>query len=41
VITGARTADQVRENMQAADVAPRIDAATMTRIAAIIGDNHD
>jgi voltage-dependent potassium channel beta subunit len=41
VITGARTADQVRENMQATEVAARIDEAAMARIAAIIGDNHD
>jgi voltage-dependent potassium channel beta subunit len=41
VITGARTADQVRENMQAAEVAARIDGAAMARIAAIIGDNYD
>ncbi len=41
VITGARTPAQVRENMLAAEVAPRIDAATMNRIASIIGDNHD
>jgi voltage-dependent potassium channel beta subunit len=41
VITGARTPAQVRENMLAAEVAPRIDAATMNRIASIIGDDHD
>jgi len=41
VITGARTADQVRENMQAAEVAARIDGAAMARIDAIIGDNYD
>jgi len=41
VITGARTPAQVRENMLAAEVAPRIDAAIMNRIASIIGDNHD
>lgn len=41
VITGARTPAQVRENMLAAEVAPRIDAPTMNRIASIIGDNHD
>jgi voltage-dependent potassium channel beta subunit len=41
VITGARTPDQVRENMQSAEVVPRIDAAMMARIAAIIGDSYD
>ncbi len=41
VITGARTPAQVRENMLSAEVAPRIDAAMMNRIASIIGDNHD
>ena len=41
VITGARTPAQVRENMLAAEVAPRIDAAVMTRIATIIGDHYD
>jgi voltage-dependent potassium channel beta subunit len=41
VITGARTADQVRENMQSADVAAAIDTATMGKLAAIIGVNHD
>jgi voltage-dependent potassium channel beta subunit len=41
VITGARTPAQVRENMLAAEVAPRIDAAIMNRVASIIGDNHD
>jgi voltage-dependent potassium channel beta subunit len=41
VITGARTPAQVRENMLAAEVAPRIDAATMGRIAAIIGNDYD
>jgi voltage-dependent potassium channel beta subunit len=41
VITGARTPVQVRENMLAAEVAPRIDAALMSRIASIIGDDHD
>jgi voltage-dependent potassium channel beta subunit len=41
VITGARTPAQVRENMLAAEVAPRIDAALMSRIASIVGDDHD
>jgi voltage-dependent potassium channel beta subunit len=41
VITGARTPAQVRENMLAAEVAPRIDAEMMSRIDAIIGDDHD
>jgi voltage-dependent potassium channel beta subunit len=41
VITGARTPVQVRENMLASEVAPRIDAALMSRIASIIGDDHD
>jgi voltage-dependent potassium channel beta subunit len=41
VITGARTPVQVRENMLAAEVSPRIDAALMSRIASIIGDDHD
>jgi voltage-dependent potassium channel beta subunit len=41
VITGARTPAQVRENMLAAEVAPRIDAAIMSRIASIIGDDYD
>jgi aryl-alcohol dehydrogenase-like predicted oxidoreductase len=41
VITGARTPDQVRENMQAGEVQARIDRAVMARVAAIIGDNHD
>jgi len=41
VITGARNADQVRENMFAAQVAPRIEAALIERIASIIGDDHD
>ena len=41
VITGARTPDQVRENMQAAELVSRLDTAAVARIAAIIGDNHD
>jgi len=41
VITGARTPAQVRENMLAAEVAPRIDAEMMSRIDAIIGDDHE
>ena len=41
VITGARTAEQVRENMQAAELSARLDAATMARVAAIVGTNHD
>ncbi len=41
VITGARTPAQVRENMLAAEVAPRLDAQMMSRIAAIIGDDHE
>ena len=41
VITGARNPAQVRENMLAAEVAPRIDATMIGRIAAIIGDNHE
>jgi voltage-dependent potassium channel beta subunit len=41
VITGARTPAQVRENMLAAEVAPRIDAEMMGRIDAIIGDDHE
>jgi len=41
VITGARTPAQVRENMLAAEVAPRLDAQMMSRIAAIVGDDHE
>jgi voltage-dependent potassium channel beta subunit len=41
VITGARTAAQVRENMLAVEVASNIDAAMMNRIAAIVGNDHD
>jgi voltage-dependent potassium channel beta subunit len=41
VITGARTPAQVRENMLAAEVAPRIDAALVNRIAAIVGDDYE
>jgi voltage-dependent potassium channel beta subunit len=41
VITGARTPAQVRENMLAAEVAPRIDPEMMSRIDAIIGDDHE
>jgi len=41
VITGARNAEQVRENMQAADLALRLDLATMARIAAVVGTNYD
>jgi aryl-alcohol dehydrogenase-like predicted oxidoreductase len=31
---------QVTENMQAAEVAKRLDAAALARIDAIIGSNH-
>lgn len=41
VITGARTPAQVRENMLAAEVAPRIDASMMDRIASIVGNDHE
>ncbi|MBV8210746.1 MAG: aldo/keto reductase [Burkholderiaceae bacterium] len=41
VITGARNADQVRENMMAAQIAPRLEGVLMERIASIIGDDHD
>jgi voltage-dependent potassium channel beta subunit len=41
VITGARTAEQVRENMQAVDVAARLDGAVLARVAAIVGSNHE
>lgn len=41
VITGARTPAQVRENMLAAEVAPRIDASTLARIASIVGDDYE
>jgi len=41
VITGARAAAQVRENMLAVEVAARMDAALMSRLAAIVGENYD
>jgi len=41
VITGARTPAQVRENMLAAEVAPRLDGPTVDRIAAIVGDDYE
>jgi len=41
VITGARTPAQVRENMLAAEVAPRLEAPMVDRIVSIIGDNYD
>lgn len=41
VISGARTAAQVRENMLAVEVAARMDSALMSRIAAIVGENYD
>jgi voltage-dependent potassium channel beta subunit len=40
VITGASRVAQVTENMQAAEVAKRLDAAALARIDAIIGSNH-
>ena len=40
VITGASRVAQVTENMKAAEVAARLDAAALARIAAIIGSNH-
>jgi voltage-dependent potassium channel beta subunit len=41
VITGARTAEQVRQNMQAAELSARLEPAAMARVAAIVGGNHD
>ncbi len=41
VITGARTAEQVRENMHAVDVAARIDAPRLARMVALVGDHYD
>lgn len=40
VITGASRVAQLTENMQAAEVAKRLDAAALARIDAIIGSNH-
>lgn len=40
VITGASRVAQVTENMQAAEVAARLDAAALARIDAIIGSHH-
>ena len=40
VITGASRVAQVTENMQAAEVAKRLDAAALARIDAIIGSHH-
>jgi voltage-dependent potassium channel beta subunit len=40
-ITGARTAEQVRQNMQAAELSARLEPAAMARVAAIVGGNHD
>jgi voltage-dependent potassium channel beta subunit len=41
VITGATRREQVAENMQAADVAERIDASVLQRIDAIVGSAYD
>jgi len=41
VITGATRADQVRENMQALEVAGKLDAAVRARIDAIVGAHFD
>jgi voltage-dependent potassium channel beta subunit len=41
VITGASRAAQVRENMQAVDVATRIDAELLQRIDAIFGSSYE
>ena len=38
VITGASRADQVRENMKALDVTPKLTADVMEKIAGIIGE---
>ncbi len=41
VITGATRTAQIAENMQAVEVAARLDAAALARIEAIVGGRHD
>lgn len=41
VITGASGPGQVAENMKALEVAGRLDAAALERIAAVVGNAHD
>ncbi len=41
VITGASNPQQVRENMRALDVVPKLDAAVLQRIDAIVGTSFD
>jgi voltage-dependent potassium channel beta subunit len=41
VITGASRPEQVRENMQAAEIAARLDAGVIQRIDAIVGSSYD
>ncbi len=41
VITGASRGPQLQENMKALELAAKLDAGVMERIAATIGDNHD
>jgi voltage-dependent potassium channel beta subunit len=41
VITGARTAAQVKENMQSAEIAASLDATTVARVEATVGTNFE